>query len=484
MGVVGSVHVRLALLWTSLVFIIFLATGSVGFIMRLSQAGILSLDPKTWYTLITFHGQANAVIFFLAPLMLSRALLSQYLDISSRISILSSALILLGIVGVAISILLGRMSMAWYFLYPLPFYETTSGYLTAWIISVLMIGIGILILALDSLRASIKKYGLGGSMAWGYIVGSATVEVPPIVLISTVGNILMVISIASGAVLLTAFLLQNLGVVEAFDALGAKNLTFMFGHILANVALVYAIACIYEAMPSYSGRPWKTTLPVALAWNIAFIAIFFAMYHHVYMDFVQPRATHVLGQVFSYVAAIPALTVTVLGVLSQVGVHRLGGRGFHMVPTFILAGTLIWVIGGAAAVIDATIPANFIFHNTVWVPAHFHTYYGYSVVVFVIAITWHLLRGMGFELTRPLWLLILALITIGWILHISSFYIGALESIPRRYASYLALPGDLPSVGSSLAMLSALGAITYAIGYIPLLYLTISSIYRTLRRRI
>lgn len=481
MATVSSVHDRLALLWASLALLILLATGFIGFLMRLNQTGILSLDAKLWYALLTFHGQANAVIFFIASLMLSRALISKHVDLNSRISVFSTALILLGIVGVAISILLGRMSMAWYFLYPLPFYEASSGYLMMWIVSVLILGIGILILALDGLRASIGRYGLEGSMAWGYIVGSAAKEVPPIVVISAVGGILTVISVASGAVLLTAFSLQNLGVIGGFDALGAKNLTFMFGHTLVNTALVFAIASIYESMPSYSGRPWKTGLPVALAWNIVLLAVVFAMFHHVFMDFVQPRATQFLGHIFSYAAAIPALAVTALGVFSHVGGHRLSGKGFHMVPAFILAGVLMWIVGGAAAVIDATIPANFLFHNTMWVPAHFHTYYGYGVVVFVIAITWHLLRDRRFEIPRSIWLPILALITIGWALHIASFYIGGLESVPRRYANYLALPGDLQSIGGSLAMLSALGAIIYAIGYIPLLYLTLSSTYKALR---
>jgi cytochrome c oxidase subunit 1 len=481
MGIVSSIHGKLALLWISIVLILFLVTGSAGFLMRISQAGVLSLDTKIWYSLLTFHGQANAVIFFLAPLMLSRALLSHYLDISSRISILSSVIILLGIIGVAASILLGGMSMGWYFLYPLPFYEVSTGYLTAWILSVLMVGIGILILALDGLRASIRKYGLEGSMAWGYIAGSVTKEIPPIVLISTVGNILVVISIASGAVLLTAFLLQNLGMIRSFDALGAKNLTFMFGHTLVNTAIVYAIASIYESMPSYSKRPWKTALPVALAWNIVLIAVILAMFHHVFMDFVQPRGTQILGHIFSYVAALPALAVTVLGALSHIGGHRLTDKNFHMVPAFILAGILAWVIGGAAAVIDATIPANFLFHNTTWVPAHFHTYFGYGVVIMVIAITWHLLREKGFELSRSFWLPILLIITIGFALHLASFYIGGLMSIPRRFAEYLALPGDLKNIGSSLAILSASGAVIYAIGYVPLLYLTLRSAYKAIK---
>ena len=40
-------------------------------------------------------------------------------------------------------------------------------------------------------------------------------------------------------------------------------------------------------------------------------------------------------------------------------------------------------VGGVAAVIDSTVAVNLVFHNTLWVPAHFHTYYLMGVVFMV-----------------------------------------------------------------------------------------------------
>ena len=49
-----------------------------------------------------------------------------------------------------------------------------------------------------------------------------------------------------------------------------------------------------------------------------------------------------------------------------------------------------WAIGGVAAVIDSTVMVNTRFHNTLWVPAHFHTYYVMGVVLMILGTVFHL----------------------------------------------------------------------------------------------
>jgi heme/copper-type cytochrome/quinol oxidase subunit 1 len=81
-----------------------------------------------------------------------------------------------------------------------------------------------------------------------------------------------------------------------------------------------------------------------------------------------------------------------------------------------------------------------------------------------IAILCHLVGG---SLTA--WRTILALLTLGWSLHLASFYLGGLLGVPRRFMTYTPLPGSLAGGGAALASLSILGILIYAAGYLPLL---------------
>ena len=480
-----NIDYKLALLIPVLAMLILLFTGILGFVMRLSQANILTIDPSLFYTILTFHGLVNVTIFFLAPFTMARYLLSRYIELSRMASIVSWGLIVTGLIGVATSILLGGLAFGWYFLYPIEFYGPWPRWATLlWLISMILIGLGALIIAIDNIRGMVSRYGLSRSLGWHYISGSIDVEVQPIIVISMASSIICVSALISGAELLINMTLEYLGIIDGLDPLYAKNETFMFGHSLANLAMLYALASVYEVMPRYSGKPWKTSWMVAVAWNIAVIYVILAMFHHLFQDYAQPLFRHLLGNIFSWVAPIPAIAVTILGAYSQIYSHRVNRGEWDMVPAYILAGLTSFIIGGWAAVIDATPPANARFHNTLWVPGHFHTYFSYGVVVMSIALLWHLYweHGVG-SLKRGQWIKIIYLMSIGWALHVLSFYLGGLFSIPRRYMVYSFLPGGATVMGANLAIISIMGIIIYSIGYIPLLYYSIRSLIGLVGRR-
>lgn len=469
------------ILWFSLSLILLLLTGFLGLLMRFSQSGYLSLEAKTFYTILTLHGQANAVIFFLAALALSRALLSLYLDLREWLTIFSTILMLAGLLGAAFTVFLGELSYGWYFLYPIPYFESPAIYRILWVLYVILIGLGILISVLDIILSSSKKYGFSNSLGWHYIAGVEGPDIPPVVLISMASSIVAIFAVLAGALLLLGFLAQDTGLISGLDPLGAKNLTFMFGHTIVNLAMFFTIACVYEVMPKYSGKAWKSSWIVAIAWNLAIIYVMLAMFHHLYMDFIQPLPLQFIGQAFSYIASIPAIVVTIIGALGQIYYYIAKTSYFSMIPLFIFFGIISWLIGGAAAIIDATIPVNYRFHNTLWVPAHFHTYYAYGVVIMLIAIAWSFFEEKGIVLQNRIWRTIVTLLTLGWSLHLASFYVGGIQGVPRRYASYTELPGDLPDIGRELAIVSIIGILIYAVGYLPLLYYTLKASIKVLR---
>jgi cytochrome c oxidase subunit I len=237
-----------------------------------------------------------------------------------------------------------------------------------------------------------------------------------------------------------------------------KNLTYFFGHTIANEMLYLGLAVIYELFAEVSGRPkWKTTWYVAIAWNLSLVFILTAFFHHLYMDFVQPEGLQIVGQLASYLASLPAAGVTVFSIL--VAVYRTK-INWSLTNLLFFIGVAGWVIGGLGAVIDATISNNFVLHNTLWVPAHFHTYNAMGNVLFSLGFfTWFSNQFNGQLQKESLVKLKLSLLLIGGAGFLLAFYIGGADSIPRRYSNY---PAEFPMAGP-LAAGAALFASFYLI---------------------
>jgi cytochrome c oxidase subunit I len=195
------------------------------------------------------------------------------------------------------------------------------------------------------------------------------------------------------------------------DPLLMKNLTFFFGHILVNITMYLGVAMVYELLPTYAGRPWKTNRVVALAWDAVLFLILFAYFHHLYMDFAQPEWIQKLGQICSYGLAVPAGVVSIFGTLTLVYAARMR---WTLASTLLFLGIMGWGVGGIAAVIDSTVEVNLHFHNTLWVPAHFHTYYLMGVVLIVLGLIDHVGKEIsGLEESAARSKLTVALLLIG-----------------------------------------------------------------------
>lgn len=93
-------------------------------------------------------------------------------------------------------------------------------------------------------------------------------------------------------------------------------------------------------------------------------------------------------------------------------------------------------MGGFAAVVDSTIRVNLIFHNTLWVPAHFHTYLLFGVFPLFLGFVYDFLNGQN-DVPRD-WISIIGLwiMVIGGLGFLLAFYLGGIDSVPRRFAVY------------------------------------------------
>ena len=185
------------------------------------------------------------------------------------------------------------------------------------------------------------------------------------------------------------------------------------------------------------------------------------------MDFVQPEGLQIVGQLASYLASLPAAGVTVFGIL--VAVYRTK-INWSLTNLLFFIGVAGWVIGGLGAVIDATISNNFVLHNTLWVPAHFHTYNAMGNVLFSLGFFhWFAHKfDVGFYIDKNA-MLKLTLILFGGIGFLLAFYIGGADSIPRRYSNY---PPEF-TMAAPLATVAAVFATFYLLA-ILLFFLNIT----------
>lgn len=452
---------KITAIWIVAVLVLFVAAITLGIIMRLNQAAIMKLSPAGFYENMTVHGLTMIGIWFVAGMAAVNFIMERYVKTSYSANLFAFIFTVIGVILLWVSAFVGKFHAGWTFLYPLPLRPLWDSWsIVLFLVSLSILGVGWLVWTVSLMAALLRKYSISQVFAWQHIGNkNPEIETPPFVLISMI-SLLGVLTSLLAAVVVLVLLFWEFFSNGTFsnDPLLMKNLTYYFGHTIANEMLYLGLAVIYELFAEISGRPkWKTTWYVAIAWNLTLFFVLAAFLHHMYMDFAQPQSLQLIGQFASYLASLPSAAVTVFSII--VAVYRTKIK-WSMANLLFIIGTCGWIIGGVGALIDATISNNFVLHNTLWVPAHFHTYNAMGNVLFSLGFFyWFSVQYSKSEVTNKLQSLKIALLIIGGIGFLAAFYIAGADSIPRRYSNY---PAEL-AAGKSYALLGAVSAIIYLI---------------------
>jgi cytochrome c oxidase subunit 1 len=430
--------IRVTLVWVLTALVLFPVLAILGLLMRTQQGGYLqAVPPEYFYAIMTLHGLGMVGLWFVAGMAGLSVLLAHYVRPTLAISWIAYGATLAGVGLLIAATLVGRLGVGWYFLYPLPFFSggTWPGWATAALFAALAIlGVGWALWTGDLLWAVARKYSLSHALGWHYLRGATAPEVPPIIIISTVSFIGVLAGLVAAVVILVLMAAERMSGTFVNDALLIKNLTFYFGHMLVNVTMYFGVAMVYEVLPSYAGRPWKTNALVVIAWNLVVLLVMFAYLHHLYMDFAQPQWLQVAGQLSSYLISVPAAVVTIFSTLVLVYGSAMRWR---LPSVMIVLGVMGWAIGGVAAVIDSTVAVNMHFHNTLWVPAHFHTYYVLGVVLMILGTVFHLVTDLsGLPESGALTRAIVSTVGVGGYGFVLLLYLAGVSGVPRRYSVY------------------------------------------------
>lgn len=459
---------KITSVWIITILVLFILAIIFGITLRLNQGASINISGDKFFSLLTAHGVTMIGIWSVAGMVGINYLLTRYVKTSVSLNVFSFVLTVVGVVLIWASTFLGNFHAGWTFLYPLPFHGVGEQWATA----AFLIGLGILCVAwlfwsLGMILQILKKYTLRETFAWQHLSGKTPEkETPPFILIATVSLLGIVVCLITGIILI-AMLLAEFYSNGSFvnDPLLMKNLTYFFGHTIANEALYLGLAILYEIMPEVSGQAkLKTTWYVAFGWNCTLVFVLTAFFHHLYMDFVQPVSYQMIGQLASYFASLPAAAVSAFSVITIVYKKQVK---WSLTNLLFFIGVTGWVIGGIGAVIDATVSNNIILHNTLWVPAHFHTYNAMGNVLFSVAFfIWY-----ANEFTKASDVVksnttTIALLLLGGFGFVLMFYFGGAFSVPRRYSIY---PVELSS-GALFANIAAVFATVYLIAMLLILW--------------
>jgi cytochrome c oxidase subunit 1 len=441
---------------------LFAVMGLLGLTMRLTQADVLGVSAEWFYRIMTLHGAGMLTGALLAMMGGLWYVTRASAPLAYGRMLFSYGLIVIGAVAVVVAVVVGGFATGWTFLSPLPF--ETSGQWGDWatatfLAGLALVGVGFFVFCIDVLGAVTRAYG-GFARALGLpLLRDAEAEVPPPqVIAATAVTTQGMLASAVGTTILLALLGKTIDSQVAIDALWAKNLTYFFGHSVANLIIYLAAGMIYVLLPRYAGRPWKSTRPIVIGWLATLVLVTTAYSHHLYMDFVQPEAAQWISLASSSAAAVPVAVVTI-----YTGMMLVWGSRYRwtLASVLLYLGFAGWAIGGSGAVIDSLIPVNLRFHNTLWVPAHFHTYLMGGVIFWLMAFLTYMLeraagRPAGFRAT----LLAPVAMVVGGYGLVASWYASGALGVPRRYAIHSALfPGaeDYSLVGSIFVLVFSIG---------------------------
>ena len=419
--------------------IIVIAMMGFGVLILLQQGGVVDFGPAAFYQFLTIHGTGMVGAAVLASTAIMWYFLSKYVSLSETVLKLNIVLFIVGVMMVIVGVFAFEFSGTWAFLYPLPAISAgawgTAGALT-YLVGMLLVGLGLLIVLIDAGRAIIKEYGsLGKGLGWDVIAGKKSEkDAPPAAVVaSTMVVIVDTAALLSGTTVIFMNIINVLNPAFTFDPLLAKNLTFAFGHILANSTIYMAVIAVYEILSRSTGRPWKSNKIFLIAWTMSTVFTMLVYPHHLLQDTVMPTWALILGQVLSFANGLPVLVITAYGALMIV---YKSGIKWNMGSALIFLSMFGWTAGVIPAILDSAIMVNHVMHNTKWVPGHFHMYMGLGVVAMLFGFMYYLALNDSDLKTNVIDRFAFGLYTLSILGVCFSFLSSGAISTPRKFATH------------------------------------------------
>ncbi len=246
-----------------------------------------------------------------------------------------------------------------------------------------------------------------------------------------------------------------------------EHVFWFFGHPEVYVMILPAFGIISEIIPTFSRKPlFGYTAMVYATASIAFIS-FVVWAHHMFTSGL-PTAANLFFMYSTMFIAIP----TGVKIFNWVATMWRGSLTFETPMLFAIGFLFLFTIGGFSGVMLSLVPADFQYHNSYFVVAHFHyVLVGGTLMALFAGVYYWLPKWTGHMYHEGLgrWHFWLSVISFN-VLFFPQHFLG-LAGMPRRVPDYALQFTDLN-------LISSIGAFVFGATQLLFLYNVIRTVYR------
>ena len=256
--------------------------------------------------------------------------------------------------------------------------------------------------------------------------------------------------IASSAVAASVllFLLPwSLGLIDQVNPTLTRTLFWFFGHPVVYFWLMPAYLLWYTVLPKIAGGRLFSD-PLARVVFVLFLLLSTPVgIHHQYLDPGIAEGFKFISMTNTMFLLLPSLLTAFTVVASvEYGARQRGGTGLlgwltdlpWRKPEFtgmMLAG-LMFAAGGFSGMVNAGMNINYMIHNTIWVPGHFHLTVGTAVALTFMAATYWIWPQISNKpiYSRTIGLFQVVVWFVGMALMSNAMHAQGMMGVPRRTA--------------------------------------------------
>ena len=252
---------------------------------------------------------------------------------------------------------------------------------------------------------------------------------------------------AIAASVLVFLLPWSLGLIEQVNPTLTRTLFWFFGHPVVYFWLMPAYLLWYTVLPKIAGGRLFSD-PLARVVFVLFLLLSTPVgIHHQYLDPGIAEGFKFISMTNTMFLLLPSLLTAFTVVASvEYGARQRGGTGLFgwltslpwRDPAFtgmMLAG-LMFAAGGFSGMVNAGLNINYMIHNTMWVPGHFHLTVGTAVALTFMAGTYWIWPQISNKpiYSKAIGLFQVVLWFIGMALMSNAMHAQGLLGVPRRTA--------------------------------------------------
>ncbi|MDX1588339.1 MAG: cytochrome c oxidase subunit I [Oleiphilaceae bacterium] len=244
-----------------------------------------------------------------------------------------------------------------------------------------------------------------------------------------------------------------------------QHLFWFFGHPEVYIMILPAFGIVSAIIPAFSRKRLFGYTSMVYATGAIAVLSFFVWAHHMFVVGLPLQA-----ELFFMYATMIIAVPTGVKIFNWISTMFRGSLTFETPMLFATSFVILFTVGGLSGVMLAIAPADFQYHDTYFVVAHFHYVLVPGAIFGIFAAVYYWLpKWTGHMYNEALGKTHFWMSFIGMNLAFFPMHFVGLAGMPRRYADY-------PLQFANFNMISSIGAFMFGATQLLLLYIIIKTI--------